>query len=123
MANYLEDIKHHEIVIHDMFAELMEEAREVLPVTNLDYYMELVTGSVYRVDKDTDILTEAALAKYADQVREADRKELKQFLQNSVFLKRHRSRLPHQCNLVDCVWARRWKDGKVKKPSLCSGLC
>ena len=46
--------------------------------------MELVTGNVYKVDKDTDILTEAEISKYADQVREADRVELKQFLKNSV---------------------------------------
>ena len=122
MANYLEDIEHHETVIQDMFAELMEEARNVLPVTNLDYHMELVTGNVYRVDKDTDTLTEAEISKYADQVREADRSELKQFLKNSVFIKRHRSLLPHQCNLVDCVWVRRWKDGKVKS-RLCARGC
>ena len=52
----------------------------------------------YRVDTDKQALTEDDFRKYPDLVREADRKELSQFVHYKVFKKRHFSRLPPGAN-------------------------
>ena len=42
--------------------------------------MDVKTGQCFRVDSDTDNLTEADLADYADEIEKADRKELQSFV-------------------------------------------
>ena len=67
-------------------------------------------------------MTEEDFRNFPDLIREADRKELSQFVHYKVFKKRHLPRLPPGANLVDCTWIRVWKKGKVKS-RLCARGC
>ena len=53
LKNYLKDIKHHERLIDDMFLELSVELKQHIQVPVFDFYLELTTGKLYRVDEDT----------------------------------------------------------------------
>ena len=112
--------------MREMYTELEEEFRTLFTsenyAQNIDFHMDLCTGEIFRVDEDKSNLTDSDLAQYPDQVREADRKELNQFLKFNVFKKKHFSRLPKGSNLVDCTWIRVWKKGKVKS-RLCARGC
>ena len=51
----------------------------------INFYMDVRTKEVFRVDTDTDILTEADMAKHWHLVEAADRKELQSFVDNAIF--------------------------------------
>ena len=123
LINYLPDIQHHEELIDDMFFELRIELEQYLQVPVFDFFLELTTGKLYRVDEATRNLTEADLRDHADKILAADRKELSQFIKNNVFKKTHVSRLPSGANVVDCVWVRKWgRNGEIKS-RLCARGC
>ena len=105
-----------------MCADLFPELRSVIPGEQEQFYIDLVTAEVFRVDEDKGILTTADYYKYPEQIRAADRKELKQFIQHGVFRKLHVNRLKKGANVVDCLWVRVWKNGEVKS-RLCARGC
>ena len=123
LINYLPDIQHHEELIDEMFLELSAELEQHLPASGFDFFLELTTGKLYRVDEATRNLTEADFQAHADKVLAADRKELSHFIKNNVFKKIHVSRLPSGANVVDCVWVRKWgRNGEIKS-RLCARGC
>ena len=75
----------------------------------------------YRVDTDKQALTDDYFRKYPDLVREADRKELSQFVHYNVFKKRHFSRLPPGANLVDYMDPS-LEERQGEKQTMCSRL-
>jgi hypothetical protein len=87
--------------------------------------MSLTDGKCFRVDSDTDSLTEADLVKHWREVEAADRKELKQFLDQQIFKLRHINSLDtDEGSFVDAIWIRKWKrlpDGSyIIKSRLCA---
>ena len=88
-----------------------------------EIYMSVRTGECYRVDADTDNLTEAEIAQHWRLVDEADRKELQQFVDEAIFRLRHVRSLDGGMDVMDAVWVRKWKklaDGTyIVKSRLC----
>ncbi|CAE8712610.1 unnamed protein product [Polarella glacialis] len=89
------------------------------------FAMSLTDGKCFRVDTDTDSLTEADLVKHWREVEAADRKELKQFLDQQIFKLRHINSLDtDEGSFVDAIWIRKWKrvpDGSyIIKSRLCA---
>ena len=72
------------------------------------FYFDLRRGKVLRVDKDTDFLTTEELIKYEKQVKEADEKEIKQFVDHKVFRARQKQ-FADTTRFIDCTWIRKWK--------------
>ena len=102
-----------------------QEAHIVIPgpwKRNECFFIDLRTQEAFKVDTDTDILSEKELYENWDKVEAADRKELKQFVENNVWKAKRAS----DCKLppVDAIWVRKWKrqqDGTlVVKSRLCA---
>jgi Reverse transcriptase (RNA-dependent DNA polymerase). len=85
------------------------------------FYIDIFTGEALRVDKDTDILTQAELEEHWEAVQESDDKELRQFVKEKMW---NLGPGAAAWNIVDAVWVRKWKrnpDGTYKiKSRLCA---
>ena len=113
--------------MHDMFTSLLPEFRAMSAAHfgdtdpyNCEYLVDINTFELFRVDDTTANLTDDELAKYATLVHEADYKELHQFIEHRVFVGVDKSSLPSDCNVVDCVWIRKWK---IKPTLVKSRMC
>ena len=86
------------------------------------FYIGLNSGEAFRVDTETDVLTEGQVHQHWDLVEEADRKEIKQVVDCGIW----RSKLASACNVnpIDAIWVRKWKrvpDGTLRiKSRLCA---
>ena len=86
--------------------------------------IDLKNGLIFRVDSDTDTLTEQQLINNWHDFETADKQELSQFVTEKVFKKVKLSDLPESVVIIDAVWVRKYKrmpDGKMKaKSRLCA---
>ena len=86
--------------------------------------IDLKDGLIFRVDSDTDTLTEQQLINNWQDFEAADRQELGQFVSEKAFKKVALSELPEGVVIIDAVWVRKYKrmpDGKMKaKSRLCA---
>ena len=92
-----------------------------------ELYASLDTGQIYKVDDETDNISEDEIYDIWQQVEEADAAEIKQFVETKSFSKSHRSFLDEDTVLIDAVWVRKWKrypDGSRRvKSRLCARGC
>ena len=71
------------------------------------FFIDLYTGEAFKVDDQTDNLTEAEINEHWDLVEAADRKEITQFVEEKVWRcseARHMKFPP-----IDAIWIRKWK--------------
>ena len=61
----------------------------------------------FRVDGDTDNLTEEEICEHWDEVNAADRKEIEQFAKEKVCKLRESASLTPPA--IDAIWSRKWK--------------
>ena len=74
------------------------------------------------MDEDTDVLDEKAVLKNWSDFEQSDRAELKQFINEKVFVKVKLDQLPKEVVLVDATWVRKYtRTDKGLKPK--SRLC
>ena len=83
----------------------------------------LLTGEIYRVDEDTDVLSEDKVLEHWPDFEESDRAELKQFIDEKVFRKVKLSDVEGQVVLVDATWVRKFKRTADRKLKAKSRLC
>eukprot|EP00435_Cladocopium_sp_Y103_P007263 s3374_g2.t1 len=91
--------------------------------TDAHMVIYLQTGEMYRVDEDTDVLTEEQLIKHWDAFEVSDRAELKQFVDEKVFRKVRLADLPDDVVLVDGTWVRKFKRNPDNSLKAKSRLC
>ena len=75
------------------------------------------------MDEDTDVLDENAVLKNWSDFEQSDRAELKQFIDEKVFVKVKLDQLPKEVVLVDATWVRKYKrtdKGLKPKSRLCA---
>ena len=107
-----------------MYHELLPEIKALFGEETIGYWVDLVSGEVFRVDESTATLTEDEALKYPLLVNEGDKKEVEQFVQYKVFKLQRWSELYKGANVVDCVWIRKWKVHlKTIKSRMCSRGC
>eukprot|EP00435_Cladocopium_sp_Y103_P034113 s393_g8.t1 len=83
----------------------------------------LLDGEIYRVDEDTDVLTEEKVLEHWPDFEASDKAELKQFVDEKVFRKVLRDDLPQDAALVDATWVRKFKRTANKTLKAKSRLC
>ena len=92
--------------------------------TEAHLYICLKSSEIFRVDEETDVLTDDKLYKHWNEFQESDKSELKQFIDEKVFRKVKLSDLPETVVLVDATWVRKFKrlpSGSLKaKSRLCA---
>ena len=71
--------------------------------------IDLKNGLIFRVDSDTDTLTEQQLINNWQDFETADKQELSQFVTEKVFKKVKLSELPESVVIIDAVWVRKYK--------------
>lgn len=69
----------------------------------------LLSSAIYRVDEDTDVLTEEQAVKHWAEFEMADFEELKQFHEQKVFVKVRIDEQPSDVVFVDATWVRKFK--------------
>ena len=86
------------------------------------FYIDLVTLETFKVDEDTNNLTEADIVSNWAAVERADRKELQQFVNEKVWRSMHETQTSSRP--IDAIWIRKWKrlsDGTYEiKSRLCA---
>ena len=82
-----------------------------------------MTGDVFRIQDETAELSQTDMANFLQLILDADRRELKQFLDFGVWGQRHRSSLPGKVNLVDCAWFRKWAKDGTAISTVCARWC
>ena len=102
-----------------------EQALFVLPCrTAATLYADLREGEIFRVDTDTDVLTEADLVSHWQEFEIADELEIRQFVEEQAFTKIAANQVTDDTVIVDCTWVRKFKrnaDGSRKaKSRLCA---
>ena len=92
-----------------------------------ELYASLQDGQIFKVDSETDNITEDEMYQIWPQVEAADAAEIKQFVDTGSFAKGHVNALDDETVIVDAVWIRKWKrmpDGAKKvKSRLCARGC
>ena len=68
--------------------------------------IDLKDGQVFRVDSDTDTLTEDQLINNWQDFENSDHQELEQFVNEKVFRKVPLADLPDEVVVVDATWVR-----------------
>ena len=95
--------------------------------TSVELMACLRTAEVYKVDEETDNISEEQCYPIWDQVEQADEDEVKQFVETKSFDKVHRNSLTSDTIVIDATWVRKWKrypDGRLKvKSRLCARGC
>ena len=106
-----------------------EEASYIIEAPNVQptcFLSCVFTGEIFKVDTDTDLLTEEEVIAHWDLVQEADRHELQQYVDETVFeaVKRYQPDGTKVDNEIDAIWIRKWKrlpDGTyIIRSRLCS---
>ena len=92
-----------------------------------ELYASLETGQIFKVDDETDNITEEEAYDVWPQVEEADSAEIKQFVDTGSFNRAHKDFLDEDTVIIDAVWVRKWKKYPGRVPSckvetLCQGL-
>jgi hypothetical protein len=82
-----------------------------------------LTGEIYRVDEDTDVLNEDQVLENWPDFEESDKAELKQFVDEKVFQKVKLDELPEDVVLVDATWVRKYKRLSSSSLKAKSRLC
>ena len=92
-----------------------------------NFYVDVLNGEMYKVDDETDNITEEDCWGIWPLVEQADAAEIGQFVETKSFKKIHRQSLEEDMVIVDAVWIRKWKrmpDGSRKvKSRLCARGC
>ena len=87
-------------------------------------HVDIREGHVFRVDEDTQVLTDEDLCQHWHEFEVADEAELRQFIQEKAFTKVHKTKVTDDMVVVDCTWVRKFKrmsDGSRKaKSRLCA---
>ena len=86
----------------------------------------LLSSTIFRVDEDTDVLTEEQAVKHWAEFEKADFEELKQFHEQKVFVKVKIDEQPSDVVFVDATWVRKFKrnaPGSSKPFKAKSRLC
>ena len=71
--------------------------------------IDLKDGQIFRVDSDTDTLTEDQLINNWQDFENSDHQELEQFVNEKVFRKVSLADLPDEVVVVDATWVRKYK--------------
>ena len=91
------------------------------------FHVDLQDGATFKVDTDTDNISESEVYKIWGQVEAADHKELLQFIETKSFRKVLMNTLSEDTVVIDATWVRKWKrkgDGSlVVKSRLCARGC
>ena len=86
------------------------------------FYMDVCTGECFRVDKDTDVLSDADIHQNWELVEAADLLEISSFVEQKVFKSTYIKDVTS--SIIDAIWIRKWKrmpDGTLKiKSRLCA---
>ena len=102
---------------------------DVSPPTWFSYYSagevrQSLQGEVFRVDVDTDNLTAAEVETHVKEVKAADLKEVKSFVDHEVWQPVPLTQAGR--NVISCTWVRKWKrkdsDRLVKSRLCCRGF-
>ena len=75
---------------------------------------------MFRVEQDTDVLTDTDLQKHWHDFEVSDEAELRQFVEEGAFVKIAATKVNDQMVVVDCTWVRKYKkmpDGSRKAKS------
>eukprot|EP00435_Cladocopium_sp_Y103_P030512 s172_g7.t1 len=91
--------------------------------TEAHLHIYLLTGKIYRVDEDTDVLSEDRVLENWPDFEESDRAELKQFIDEKAFKKVKLEDLPEDVVLVDATWVRKYKRTSSSSLKAKSRLC
>ena len=87
-------------------------------------HVDIREGHVFRVDEDTQVLTDEDLCQHWHEFEVADEAELRQFIQEKAVTKVHKTKVTDDMVVVDCTWVRKFKrmsDGSRKATSrLCA---
>ena len=86
-------------------------------------YMDLRSTEIFRVDSDTDVMTEEQLARHWEAFEQSDFAELKQFVDEGAFFKMHISQITDDMVIVDCTWVRKFKRNPDRTMKAKSRLC
>ena len=137
MTWYLRD-NHHAITQWDEFAWRSEMPRSS-PSTTTSFlftwpgkkhetlFASLLDGEIYKVDDETDNISENQVYDIWPQVDKADADEIKQFVDTGSFKKVHVQSISSDTVVIDSVWIRKWKrhpDGSRRvKSRLCARGC
>ena len=92
-----------------------------------NFLVDLHDGASFKVDTETDIIGEEDVFPIWEQVEEADKKELRQFIETKSFRCVALNTLSEDTVVIDATWVRKWKrkaDGSiVVKSRLCARGC
>ena len=84
----------------------------------------LRTAQIFKVDEETDNVTEENLtAEMWPKVEEADRAEIRQFVEEKAFKKIHRDQFTSEMVIIDARWVRKWKRYPDQSVRMKSRLC
>ena len=98
----LPGFKNNDDIEHARVFHLQEPWHE-----GVHFHCEVGTGKCYRVDHETDNLTQKDVYAHWDQVEAADKKEIASILQQGVWEKVRRT--GYQSGVMDAIWVRKWK--------------
>jgi hypothetical protein len=84
----------------------------------------LRTAQIFKVDEETDNVTEENITpEMWPKVEEADRAEIRQFVEERAFKKIHRDQFTSDMVIIDARWVRKWKRYPDKSVKMKSRLC
>ena len=86
-------------------------------------YADVRTWQIFRVDADTEVLTEEELAQHWEAFEKSDFSELKQFVDENALFKMHISDVSSEMVIVDCTWVRKFKRNPDRSMKAKSRLC
>ena len=87
---------------------------------------DLHVGNIFRVDSETDLISEDEAYNIWPECEEGDFKEVGQFVDQDAFKPVRRDELGKDCAIIDAIWVRKWKrtaTGKIVKSRLCARGC
>ena len=67
-------------------------------------HVDIQEGHVFRIDEDTQVLTDEYLGDHWHEFEVADESEVRQFAQEKAFTKIHRTKVTDDMVVVDCTW-------------------
>ena len=108
-----------------------DERRKMLPeLFHIEYkqnhfaYANLLTGEIYKVDQETNNIEDEDITPAIwKELDEADRNEVKQFVDEKAFKKIHKSQVTNDMVEIDCRWVRKYKRYPDKTLRIKSRLC
>ena len=84
----------------------------------------LRTAQIFKVDEETDNVTEENITpEMWPKIEEADRAEIRQFVEERAFKKTHGDQFTSDMVIIDARWVRKWKRYPDKSVKMKSRLC